>query len=133
MRKKFRPEYDRTVKSFEFLLDAAKRHCRPKDPASFPSELSQLTDVVNQHGGRPCEERVILEWRLPDRTTAYGFWNDFLNVYPSAERLMDSAFSSRDGREKARLQMLWDKAAVFAHAVEALGYHDVDEPLWPAL
>ena len=133
MRKKNRATYEFTVGRFERLLDLCKQYSRPKSPASFPSELSPLTAVVNQHGEALCEERVILEYRLPDRITAYGLWNDLLNMYPFAEELMDTGFSSRDGKAKAYLKELWDKAEVFAKAVEALGYHDVERPCLPSL
>ena len=133
MRQKNRQKYDWTVTRFERLLESAKRHSRPKDAASFPNELSPLTAVVVQHGDGICEERVILEYRLPDRITAYGLWNDLLNTYPFAEELMDTGFSSRDGKAKAYLKELWNRANIFAQAVQALGYHDVDELRWPAL
>ena len=133
MRKKNREKYEFTVTRFERLLDLCKQYSRPKHPETFPCELADLTAAVLRHGDELCEERVILTYRLPDRTDAYGLWNDLLNMYPFAEELMDSGFSSRDGKARAYLKELWDKAEVFAKAVEALGYHDMDEPRWPSL
>ena len=133
MRKKNRATYEFTVGRFERLLDLCKQYSRPKHPETCPCELADLTAAVLRHGDELCEERVILAYRLPDRTDAYGLWNDLLNLYPLAEELMDTGFSSRDGKAKAYLKELWDKAEVFAKAVEALGYHDVERPCWPSL